>query len=70
MHIILKKYTKWGNYLRVVTIVPEDFVISFDDEELRDLSETEKNNLISVAVKEIVSEQVNWIEIKEKVAIS
>ena len=43
---------------------PTDLVISFGEDELKCLSETEKDNLISAAVKEIVTEQVSWIEIK------
>lgn len=55
--------------MKVVAIAPKDLVISFDEEELKGLSETERDNLISEAVKDIVSEQVSWIETKEKVVI-
>lgn len=55
--------------MRVIAKVPNDFVITFDEEEFVGLSEREKDQIIHAAVKEIVSEQVSWIEIHEKMAI-
>ncbi|MCM3598053.1 hypothetical protein M4D55_20015 [Metabacillus idriensis] len=55
--------------MKVVVKMPNDFVISFDEEEFVGLSEREKDQLIQAALKEIVVEQVSWIELHEKVAI-
>lgn len=55
--------------MRVIAKVPSDFVITFDEEEFVGLSEREKDLIIHAAVKEIVSEQVDWIEVHEKIAI-
>ena len=50
--------------MRVLVNGLTDLVINFEEDELKCLSETEKDDLISAAVKEIVTEQVSWMEIK------
>jgi len=49
--------------MRVLVNGLTDLVINFEEDELKCLSETEKDDLISAAVKEIVTEQVSWMEI-------
>ncbi|MDQ0862313.1 hypothetical protein [Bacillus sp. V2I10] len=54
--------------MRVIAKIPNDFVITFDEEEFVGLSEREKDQIIHAEVKEIVSEQVGWIEVRDKIA--
>ncbi|WP_191559473.1 hypothetical protein [Metabacillus idriensis] len=55
--------------MRIMVKMPNDFVISFDEEEFVGLSEREIDQLVQAALKEIVFEQVTWIELHEKMAI-
>lgn len=55
--------------MKIVAKTPRDFVISFKDEDFKGLTQKEKYELISKAVKEIVLEEVSWSEVKERIAL-
>jgi hypothetical protein len=54
--------------MKVLAKTPRDFVLTFNDEDFEGLSENQKQEMISRTVKEIVFNQVSWVEIKENVA--
>ena len=54
--------------MKVLAKTPRDFVLTFNDEELKGLSEIEKREKISNAIKEAILNQIRWIEIKEYIA--
>ena len=54
--------------MKVLAKTPRDIVLTFNDEELKDLSEFEKHEKISRAIREALFNQVWWIEIKEYIA--
>ncbi|USK31373.1 hypothetical protein LIT32_25070 (plasmid) [Bacillus sp. CMF21] len=55
--------------MKVFVTVSSGILVNFDAEEFVGLSDAKKEAQIGAAVKEIVSEGVQWYEISEKVAI-
>lgn len=54
--------------MKVLAKTPRDFVLSFNDDEFEGLSECEKHDKIARVLKEVIAEQIWWIEIKEFIA--
>lgn len=54
--------------MKVLAKTPRDFVLTFHDEDFKGLSEIEKCEIISKAIKEAILNQIWWIEIKEYIA--
>lgn len=54
--------------MKVLAKTPRDFVLTFNDEEFSGLSEIEKHEKITKAIREAIFSQIWWIEIKERIA--
>ncbi|MBB6443420.1 hypothetical protein [Bacillus benzoevorans] len=54
--------------MKVLAKTPRDFVLTFNNEEFIGLSENEKHEKIAKALREVIFNQVWWIEIKEYIA--